>query len=129
MAHYSLLITSSPFDQTSGTSPIEFAQALIEADHTLDQIFFYQAGVYHANEFAHEPGNQSNQYQRWVELKAQLDVPLWVCVTAAAKRGVISEHEAQELGKSGFNIAAPFEQVGIGEFFAKLHQSDHLVHF
>ena len=29
--------------------------------------------------------------------------------------------ERRHEGKSGFNLRAPFEQVGIGEFFATLH--------
>ena len=129
MAHYSILITSSPFDEATGLAAIDFARALLAQGHEIDQVFFYQAGVYHANEFTHVPGENTNQFEAWVNLHQDTNVPLWVCVTAAAKRGVISAAEASEQGKSGFNLRAPFEQVGIGEFFATLHNSEHLVQF
>ncbi len=52
-----------------------------------------------------------------------------VCVTAAVKRGLLCATEAQDAGVTAVTLQAPFEQVGLGEFFTQLHDCDHLVQF
>jgi tRNA 2-thiouridine synthesizing protein D len=50
-----------------------------------------------------------------------------VCVTSALRRGVVDSETATQEGLSQHNLAVPFQQVGLGEFFTRLHSVDNLV--
>ncbi|GEA08549.1 hypothetical protein KUL42_33100 [Alteromonas sp. KUL42] len=68
-------------------------------------------------------------YNEWKALAENHKITLLVCITAAVKRGVVSEQEAIENGLSIANLVSPFEQAGLGEFFSELHNCDRLVQF
>lgn len=129
MASYSILVTSSPFSSNSARQAAEFCRQLVHAKHTVDQVFFYQDGVYHANSLIAPPSDEANPHQIWKRLYEDIAVPLVVCVTAANRRGILSSQEAESTGMSTSNLLPPFTDTGLGEFFAKLHQSHHLVQF
>ena len=65
----------------------------------------------------------------WKTLATEHNVKLLVCITAAVKRGIVSEMEAKENGIAQANLTAPFEQAGLGEFFTALHECNRLVQF
>ena len=129
MASYSILVTSSPFASDSAYQAAEFCRKLVQAEHTVDQIFFYQDGVYHANCLISPPSDECSPYQVWTQLNGDLGIPLIVCVTAAIRRGIISEQEAASSDNLNANLQPPFTDTGLGEFFSLLHQSDNLVQF
>ena len=129
MASYSILITSAPSTSDSAYQATKFCRELIQANHTVDQIFFYQDGVYHANCLMASPSDERNSYQAWTKLAEDFAVPLIVCATAAIRRGILSKQEAASLDESSYNLKAPFTDTGLGEFFTLLHQSDNLVQF
>ncbi|QJR79336.1 sulfurtransferase complex subunit TusD [Alteromonas pelagimontana] len=129
MATYSVLVTTSPFDSSNARRAISFCTSAIELGDKIQQIFFYQAGVYHANALINPTNDEYNPYFQWCEIHQSAATRLWVCVTAAAKRGIMSKHEAAIAEKTQHNVVFPFEQVGLGEFFTELHQCDRLVQF
>ncbi len=129
MATYSILVTSSPVSSDSARQVAEFCRSLYQAKHSVQQIFFYQDGIYHANNLMMPPSDESNPHQIWKDLHQELQIPLIVCVTAAVRRGVISDTEAKSIGVSSNNLTPPFVDTGLGEFFSQLHESDHLVQF
>ncbi|NDV91209.1 sulfurtransferase complex subunit TusD [Alteromonas sp. 345S023] len=129
MSKYSILITSDPYEGHEASKAIAFAKRLLTSGHDVENVFFYGRGVLHANDFMLENGDEFFAHKHWVALANDHHVPLLVCVTAAVKRGVVSELEAEENGLPGSNMHAPFEQVGLGAFFTALHKCDKLVQF
>ncbi len=129
MANYSVLITTPPYDNSAGASALSFIHAAIAQGHTVDHVFFYQQGVYHANGYISPPSDELHFPEQWKMLHEQHQVRLLVCITAALKRGVSDTDNASDNDLPGHNLDAPFEQAGLGEFFTALHSCDHLVQF
>lgn len=128
MAKFSLVVTSSPFDQQGAVSAINFARAIIEAQHELVGVFFYQGGVHNANALQSIPTDEFQPYSAWLEL-AQQGVPLHVCVSAAARRGVISATDAAEQGIPRSNLKSPFQASGLGQLVELMNDADRVVQF
>ncbi len=76
-----------------------------------------------------QSGNDFYVYGAWESLASTHNTQLLVCITAAVKRGIVSQQEAAESGISAVNLTAPFVQAGLGEFFSELHQCERLVQF
>lgn len=89
-------------------------------------MFFYLSGTDNANAFHTPPGDEANWYERWTEFHSQSQVPLHVCVTAAAKRGVIGAEDAQQHQVQP-NLTSPFQASGLGELIKLISQSDRVV--
>ena len=126
---FTLLVSKAPFDKQEPYSAYRFAKAVLMAGHQLNGVFFYQSGVANSNSFQSGHSDEINMYQLWCELATQYQVPLQVCVTAANRRGVINNEDAQDRDLSHFNLSAPFTEVGLGELVALLNSSDRLVQF
>lgn len=129
MQSISILITSSPESPSACINAIKYCQAAATNNLAITQVFFYGAGVYHANGLI-ETGNKSaNLPLQWAALSKEFDFPLLVCVGAATQRGIIDAEQAEQTGKTQYSLFPPFKQVGLGEFFTLLHDSDKLVQF
>ncbi|GAB3016529.1 sulfurtransferase complex subunit TusD [Bowmanella dokdonensis] len=126
MATFTLLVTSAPFD-TQATA-IQFAQAVLACGHRIEGVFFYQAGVAHANCWQSSPSDEYQPYRAWQQLAAS-GVPLHVCVTAAARRGLVSPTEMEERNLTGCNLIPPFEVSGLGQLVELISKADRLVQF
>lgn len=129
MANYSILVTSPPYDSNAGASALSFIKHALRQGHSVDHVFFYQQGIYHANTYIAPPSDEINLPDAWRELHRNTGVRLLVCITAALKRGVTDARHAAEHDITGSNLVAPFEQAGLGEFFSALHACDHVVQF
>jgi tRNA 2-thiouridine synthesizing protein D len=129
MARFSLLITSAPHINDKGLSAYRFAQTVLNSEHQLQGVFFYQDGVHHANALQISPSSDFDLYQAWTSLAKTHQCPLLVCVTAATKRGVLSARDAADHDKIAVNLADPFQALGLGELAVLLSQSDRLVQF
>ena len=129
MKSFSLLITSAPFDSGIAYTAYKFAESLCAMGHQLNGVFFYQAGVHHANNLLSVAADETNLHQLWTELANQHQFPLYTCVTAANRRGILSQQDADDNDKTHFNLAAPFQQVGLGEWITLSNQSDRVVQF
>lgn len=127
MARFAILITHPPLDSGKGYAAYRFASAVLDTGHELTGVFFYQAGVEVSNSFVLPFNDEVNLHQCWCELANKFNMPLWVCVTAANRRGIIGHSDAQT--DKGFNLQAPFEEVGLGEFIKLSQQCDRLVQF
>lgn len=118
MSSYSILVTSSPYDSCRSLDAVRFCQQLIKQERKIDQIFFYQAGVYNAMSTMVPTNGEINLFEAWKAIHCDSGAALRVCVTAGEKRGVTSQV-----------CSAPFDQTGLAEFFTSLHDSDKLVQF
>lgn len=129
MQRISVLITSSPESISACLNAVAFCRSVIAQGHTIDQIFFYQGGVYHANGLVAPAGAEVDVTKAWQSLATEHEIPLLVCVGAASKRGVVDAEQSKQLGYDQYNLFPPFKQVGLGEFFTLLHNSNKLVQF
>lgn len=128
MATFTILVTHAPFDQQKAQTAHDFVRACNQAGHTVAGVFFYQAGVLNGNAFQAGHSDEVNMYRQWCDL-AEQGIPLQVCVTAANRRGIINETDAEELDEKHFNLRQPFDEVGLGELMALMHESDRTVQF
>lgn len=117
MSNYTVLVTSAPYDDQGASTALAFCHQLLADGHHIDQIFFYQRGIYNAMPAMAPPNDETNYFTAWKTLNQNHNVTLRVCMTAGEKRGINA------------NDIVPFEQTGLGEFFADLHNSKHLVQF
>lgn len=114
---FTILVSKSPFDSRNAESAIWFCIAAIAQGFTIEQVFFYQAGVQNASMLQQVNSDEFNVYEAWLELHKNHGIRLNVCTTAAGRRGVVAE----ELTINGkYNVSAPFEQVGLSDYFAVL---------
>ncbi|KXJ59735.1 MAG: sulfur relay protein TusD [Alteromonas sp. Nap_26] len=129
MKTYSILITTPPFHGDTAKRAFAFIKGVLDNGDTVSNVFFYSDGVLHANSLMLQTSDELYAYNEWKALAENHNITLLVCITAAVKRGIVSEQEAIENGLSIANLVSPFEQAGLGEFFSELHNCDRLVQF
>lgn len=106
---FALTVTASPLVTDQHSRALRFASAVQRAGHRLSQVFFYQEGVQAAR-------SESPLMARWAELAAQTGCQLYVCVSAAERRGVAEP-------------GAPWQIVGLGDWLAGCEEADRHLHF
>ena len=129
MATFSLLVTSTLADSQSCYSAYQFARATLANGHQLKGIFFYQSGVHNANALQTTLNDETNALHLWQQLHNEFATPLFLCVTAANKRGILSEQDAQDAGLTQSNLAPEFTIAGLGELVSLCNDSDRVVQF
>lgn len=105
---FAMTITASPIHSEQHHRALRFAQVIHESKHSLKQIFFYGDGVLCA-----QPNAQSAL--DWENFVKQSSCLLYVCVSAAERRGLQS-------------LNSPWQLVGLGDWIEGL-QFDHHLHF
>ena len=86
---YSLLVMSPPASGSSAATAARFAQALIEAGHSIRRVFFLDEGVTCASSLAVFPQDESSGLQAWVDLAERHGVDLVLCVSSALRYGML----------------------------------------
>ncbi|GAA0344947.1 sulfurtransferase complex subunit TusD [Bowmanella denitrificans] len=127
MATFSILVTSAPFDSQGSNSALQFIRAAIESGHSISGVFFYQSAVTNVSAWQSPPADELQLHQEWLALH-QAGVPLHVCATAAARRGILGADEAQARNLSGTNLQEQVLASGLGQLMVLLN-SDRLVQF
>jgi tRNA 2-thiouridine synthesizing protein D len=118
MNRFTLIVTKSPFDSRNAENAIAFCRAAISNSDCIDQVFFYQTGVHNASSLLQAGTDEFNCKQAWIALANDHNIALNVCVTAAARRGVVDTEHAHSASTA--NLNAPFKQVGLTEYFSAL---------
>ena len=49
MNKFLIFITGAPFDSLNGQTALSFCESAVSLGHCVEQVFFYQQGVHHAN--------------------------------------------------------------------------------
>ncbi|GAB2684784.1 sulfurtransferase complex subunit TusD [Aliiglaciecola sp. 3_MG-2023] len=130
MASFSIIVTSSPLESQGCYSAYRFVQAALENGHSITGVFFYQSGVEVANAFQTMLSDELALYPKWCKLADKYTIPLQVCVTAANRRGILSQQDAiQNDTPNQYNLNPPFQSVGIGELVSMLNESDRSIQF
>ncbi len=116
--NFTILITAPVFDSQGAYSAYQFAKNVFAKSHSIEQIFFYNAGVYNANRFIAPPSDELNLVQLWQMLAKQYSIKLHLCVAAAQRRGVIEK-----------NLADGFSITGLGQLIEAINASDRFIVF
>lgn len=118
-----LLITSAP-TSIHAWHALGLAQALKDKNEHF-RVFFYQDGVYVANDLQWVPDDQRHLNKEWQKLKIRLPV----CVSAALARGISDAENAKRHQIHQHNLASGFELVGLGELADAVQSADRLIQF
>lgn len=118
---FTLHIHSSPSQQPSARTALQFAETLLQQGHTITTLFFFHDGVYHGSK------DDNNPWQSLIQ-KHNLDAIL--CSASAGKRGLFATNPTQKTeGKTEATIAEGFTLSGLGQLVSGLSQSDRTVTF
>lgn len=126
---YSIVVNGSVYGQQSALSAYQFACAVLKQGHTLVSVFFYQNGVTNASMLTLPANDEFHLQQAWQQLATEHQVRLQTCVAASLRRGVVGKEEADLHQLPVANLAAEFEQAGLGSLAEALLTQDRVVQF
>lgn len=126
---FAVQINSSPQYSHAGDSAYRFIVAALAAHHEIFRVFFYSDGIYHALRFASPPNDEPQLNDRWSTLAATHGIDLVVCISAAQRRGLLSEEEAGRRGKRDQDLAAGFRISGLGQWVEAVLEADRCLVF
>ncbi len=116
LSRFVLSLHTPPSDHDTTQRLVKFAHACLAQGHTIDAIFLYQQGVYHASNHFDLPTDELQIPMLWQQLADQ-KINLMLCVTAAEKRGLDIKHT------NVFNVA------GLAEFAMLASDADKWIQF
>lgn len=126
---YAIQINTSPYQSNIGLNAYRFCQAALVQGHEISRIFFYHEGIYYAFKHNSPPDDEINLTLMWGELAVQHSLDLLVCISAAQRRGLLSEDEAQRQGKQDNDLAAGFRIGGLGQWLEAVIAADRVITF
>lgn len=126
---FNILVTGALYSAQSGYSALQFCQAALVAGHTISQVFFYQDGVQQANSLSAPLSDEFDAVMAWAEFSKKNKVDLVVCVSAAERRGVMGNEQANEFSKTNSNLHPAFSIAGLGALHEASLTSDRTVTF
>lgn len=115
---YLLMLHGSPWSHQSIKSAIDFSNAAIAQGHTIDALFLYQDGASNALPHIEISSDEFNGQQALLNLHHTAGIPIWLCVTAGVKRGVIEN-----------NVVSGFKIAGLAEFAEASTVADKVIQF
>jgi len=126
---FNLLVMGAPYSSQANYSALQFCEAVLQQDHSITQVFFYAEGVGSANNLSVLLADEFDAVNEWQFLKERYGINLYVCVSAAERRGVLNAEQATEHAKECINCHPSFEMVGLGELHSASLVSDRTVVF
>lgn len=126
---FTILVNAPPFSKQGAASAYEFSKAVLAQGHSIVTLFFYRDGVQNANQFIQPPQDETNLAKQWQILGEQHHLNLIVCVTSAARRGVIDNIDAKQLELPAGNLASGFKLGGLGQLMDSIINSDRFIAF
>lgn len=106
-----------------------FAQAALAGGHQIVRLFFYQDGVYNAQDTTVTPQDELDLPRQWRAFVTEHQLDGVVCIAAALRRGVLNEEEARRYQRSAVNLSAPWELSGLGQLHDAVQAADRLICF
>ena len=123
---YALVITGPVYGTQNATSAWMFAKALLNAEHSITSIFFYQDAVSNANRLTSPANDEHNLIDEWVKLSREENIALNICVSAALRRGIVDKDHAQA---GLYNFHPHFNFSGLGELATSLLTCERVIQF
>jgi tRNA 2-thiouridine synthesizing protein D len=126
---FNVLVTGALYSSQSGYSALQFCQSAVAAGHAISQVFFYQDGVQQANSLSMPLSDEFEPVSAWASFSQEHGVDLVVCVSAAERRGVMSDEQAKEFAKGHGDLHSAFSIAGLGALHEASLDSDRTVTF
>tara|TARA_R110000737_G_scaffold53845_2_gene75696 strand:- start:291 stop:668 length:378 start_codon:yes stop_codon:yes gene_type:complete len=117
------LVVTTPPNNNLTTTAINLVRAAINNGVSVLGVFFYQDGVLNAAKNLSIPSDEFQTLSQWQQLNSKYNVPLFLCITAAEKRGLTDELTNNELS----NIHQAFTVSGLGELVELTSNADRVV--
>lgn len=125
----SLLVLSEPYSSQSSLSALQYAKAALEANHSIERVFFYHNGVHTGSSLQTPQQDEINLHSEWAQLAENSNIDLVICIAAALKRGNLNLEESNRYDKAQFNVQAPFELSGLGQLLDAQLNTDRMITF
>ncbi|QJC35393.1 sulfurtransferase complex subunit TusD [Enterobacteriaceae endosymbiont of Donacia proxima] len=87
-----IFITTAPYNTQNSYSAYSFIKAVIEEKQIVKDIFFYSDGVSNSNKNIYFSENEFNLINHWKKLNIKYHINLYLCITSAQKRGLITKN-------------------------------------
>ena len=125
--NYTVLVTGAAYSTQNARTAFLFCKSVIKMHHILNSVFFYFDGVLNANVISKLPTDEFNLIKGWQKLSQKNHVKLYVCVSAALRRGIVKENTISEFKKG--NLAPYFQLSGLLELGNSIYISDRIIQF
>ncbi len=122
---YVLAIKSPVYGSQGAFFAYQFANALLQKGHQINQIFFFQQGVTNGNNCVSPANDEFNLQKAWQQLSQQYQVPLHLCIAASQRRGIVDHTTASKPKQQ--NLAEHFILAGLGEFSRAMLEADRVI--
>ncbi|MFT5813990.1 MAG: tRNA 2-thiouridine synthesizing protein D [Psychroserpens sp.] len=117
-----LVVTTQPNSNLT-TTAINLVWAAIESGVSVIGVFFYQDGVLNAAKHLSIPTDEYQTLKQWQKINREYGVPLYLCITAAEKRGLSDELDNHEVS----SIDPVFTVSGLGELVELTSKAERVV--
>ncbi|CAL4325823.1 Sulfurtransferase TusD [Buchnera aphidicola (Protaphis terricola)] len=126
--NYTILVTGSAYGTQNSSTAFLFSKSLITMGHILNSVFFYFDGVLNANYISQSPIDEFDLIKGWRSLNKKYNVQLYVCSSAALRRGIVEDDNTSNILKKG-NLSPCFQLSGLLELGNSINLSDRLIQF
>ncbi|MCL7944575.1 sulfurtransferase complex subunit TusD [Marinobacter sp. ATCH36] len=126
---FTLVITGAPYSSQAPQTALHFARAALAANKRIDRVFLYGDGVHLASSLSTPPSDELNLSEAWAGFMAENNIPGVACIASALRRGLVNESEMQRHELSAFNLRAPFEIAGLGEWVDSAASESRVLYF
>ena len=126
---FAIVVYGGPYSSEGCLSALRFTEALLTDGHEILRIFFYQDGVYTANQFAAPPQDEPDVGAMWQSLGQANNLDMVACIASCLRRGIIDETEAGRYEKRGDNLREGFSISGLGQLIDASLNADRVVTF
>lgn len=127
--NYTVLVTGAAYGTQNASTAFLFCQSLIKMYHILNSVFFYFDGVLNANNFNQTVIDEFDLVKGWQKLHKKYNVKLYVCISAALRRGIIEDEESLKKNFKKGNVASCFQISGLIELANSIKISDRIIQF
>jgi tRNA 2-thiouridine synthesizing protein D len=129
MNHFLIIVTKAPYSTNedggnakplqNGLHAREFCMAAQKLGHKVEQIFFYQEGVFHTTNNTTSPLSSELELRHWQGFFEKTQIPLRVCITAAQVRGLNTDEPYPSA------VDPIFDVCGMADFFAVMNATEN----
>ena len=92
-------------------------------------VFFYEDAVLIGNQIAQPPRDELNLTQAWQALTKQHSIPLYLCIAAAVRRGILNESESRRYEMDQYSLADHFQLEGLGTLVDLMNTTHKIIQF
>ena len=127
--NFAIVVHGNPTSSAAPANALRFARAAVARGHRIARVFFYHEAVMVADALAVVPQDERDIAGAWAQFGHRENVELAVCVTAALRRGVLGDADAQRYERACASLREPFQIVGLGQLIDAAINSDRVVTF